>query len=179
MILTVGVLGACANPFEGIDESTSADASSSDAESADAEINDVDLSDYPEDLSEWSAAQLNQYFVDAGVFTQTDWVYEQDHATYYAGTPIGEGAGYMDDSGEVDIMILTLADESVESGVDEFRTYVAENHETGEDYASIPVEHMASDVLFISSYNQDEEVQAKFEAAYEHLISGLNITPDF
>lgn len=140
---------------------------------------DFDFSKYPADFNDWTMEDLNNYFFEAGVYPDIDNAFVQDHASYYDGTPIGEGCGYANDSETITIFIFNFADPSIEAGVDEFKQYVIENHEFGDDLGNLPVDHMVGDMMFYYSGTVDEDTYTAFEKAYFQLVKGLGLTQEF
>lgn len=142
---------------------------------------EVDMSKYPTDINEWTAQNFNDYFTDAGVYTNADWVYLQDHATYWAGsgTAIDECGGYMDDAGMVNIAVFTIDPNSLEADATELINYLKENKCMPEDLMGFPVDHLVGNVIFWYGTTADEDVYAAFDKAYNDLIAALGVTPDF
>ena len=143
------------------------------------ETKGADLSKYPTKLSDWTAQQFNDYFTEEGVYTDEKWIYVQDHANYFTGIPINEGAGYMDDEGLYLTAVYTMMKDDSEGSVQEFLDYVKEHKTMPEEWGSIPVDHLVDNVIFWYSYSQDETFYNAFEAAYNKLITELGVTPDF
>ena len=139
----------------------------------------ADLSKYPPKLSEWTATQFNQYFTEEGVYTNDKYVYLQDHINYYSGYPIFECGGYMDDEGLYFTGVWTMNKDDSEGSVSEMLDYVRENHTFDESMNSLPVDHLVDNVIFLYSFSQDEAFFNSFEAAYNKLVTELNLTPDF
>lgn len=140
---------------------------------------DFDFSKYPADFKDWTMEDLNNYFVEAGVYPDKDNTFVQDHDSYYDGTPVGDGCGYANDSETITILIFNIADPSKEAGVDEFKQYVIKNHELGDDLGNIPVDHMIGDLMFYYSGTVDKDAYAAFEKAYSQLVKGLELTQEF
>lgn len=179
-------LSGCATGVQ-IDSSTSSEALSdsavgedSSAASPDSAAADaVDLSAYPSDINEWTTQNFNDYFTAAGVYTNADWVYVQDHATYYAGTPIDEACGYMDEEGMVNITVFLFDPNLAESGVQECIDHTKSDKEIALDEVTFAVDHMVGNVVFWYSQTLDEEVYNAMDAAYNNLIAGLGVTPEY
>lgn len=129
---------------------------------------------------DWTSTDIVNYFTEAGVFTNEDWVYVQDHPTYYAGTAVHECAGYMDEEGLVMICVFNTDPNNGETlDVDAFLQGVRDTHALPEDLSSLPVDHMVGDLIFFYRFTADETVYNAFDAAYEQLVAALGVTPDF
>ena len=142
---------------------------------------EVDMSKYPTDINEWTAQNFNDYFTDAGVYTEADWVYLQDHATYWAGsgTAVDECGGYMDKVGMVNIAVFTIDPNSLEADGTELINYIKENKSMPENLMGFPVDHLVGNVAFWYGATADEDVYAAFDKAYNDLIAALGVTPEF
>ncbi len=142
---------------------------------------EVDMSKYPTDINEWTAQNFNDYFTDAGVYTNADWVYIQDHATYWAGsgTPVDECGGYQDDTGMIGIAVFTIDPNSLEADAEAFLQSVKDTKTFPTDYGSFPVDHLVGNVIFWYSATADEDVYAAADKAYNDLIAALGVTPEF
>ncbi len=140
---------------------------------------EVDMSKYPADINEWTAQNFNDYFTEAGVYTNEDWVNFQDHAQYYSGTAIDEAGGYMDDAGMINIAVFIVDPDSIEADGEALLNYVKENKCLTEDFSAMPIDHMVGNALFWYSYTSDEEVYNAFEEAYNNLVEALGVTPEF
>lgn len=140
----------------------------------------IDMSKYPADPYDWTSTDIVNYFTEAGVFTNEDWVYVQDHPTYYAGTAVHECVGYMDEEGLVMICVFNTDPNNGETlDVDAFLQGVRDTHALPEDLSSLPMDHMVGDLIFFYSFTADETVYNAFDAAYEQLVAALGVTPDF
>lgn len=143
------------------------------------EAGGIDMSKYPAKLNEWSGQNFLDYFKEAGVFTNEEWTYVQDHATYWAGTAVDECAGYMDMDGLVMICVFIVDEDSTEADAKAFMDHVRTNKMFPEDLSSIPVDHMVENVIFWYSATVDEAVYNAMDAAYNNLIQAMGVTPDF
>lgn len=139
--------------------------------------NEIDMSAYPADLNEWSSQNFLDYFAEVGVFENEDWRYIQDHATYYAGTPINECAGYMDDEAIIMIGIFTIDSDSADA--EELLSYIKEHKATTDELGAFPIDHMVGNVLFWYSETLDEDVYNAMDEAYNGLVSAMGLTPEF
>lgn len=139
----------------------------------------IDMSQYPADPNEWSGDDLARYFKEAGVFTKEDYLYVQDHATYYAGTAVDECVSYMDDDGLIMICIFNTDPANGDADVDAFLAEVKENHTLPEDFSSMPVDHMIGDLIFFYSFTADEEVYNAMETACQQLAKDLGVEMEF
>ncbi len=138
----------------------------------------VDMSKYPADIDEWTAQNFNDYFTEAGVYTNEDWVYLDGH-DIYAGTGVYECGGYMDDAGMIDLCVFIVDPDSKEVDMEAFLTTIKETKAFPEELNAIPLDHMVGNALFLYSYTADEEVYDAFEKAYNDLITALGATPEF
>lgn len=139
----------------------------------------IDMSKYPADINEWTSQNFLDYFAEAGVFTKSEWTYIQDHANYYVGTAVNECAGYMDDTGMIMISIFTFDPESTEVDVKAALESIRTNKTLPAELGSIPVDHMAGNVVFWYSMTTDEAAYNAMDAAYNELVKALGVTPDF
>lgn len=147
--------------------------------------NNVDLSKYPADLKDWTAADYNNYFIAAGVYTE-ELGYVQDHETYYAGTPIYEASGAMDDVGDYNVLIFTFDpnsdDEAVATWMETIRSTKAFPTEVDDDMSAVagfPMDHMVAYAVFSFQYCQSDAVYEAAEKAFQDLMTAMNVTPDF
>lgn len=143
------------------------------------EASGIDMSKYPADINEWSAQNFNDYFTEAGVYTDASYIYLQDHATYYTGTAIDECGGYMDDNSLYFTGVFIIDPDSTEADGNAMLDYVRTNKTFTEELGSIPVDHLVGNVAFLYSYSIDEDFYNAFDAAYNQLITDLGATPDF
>ncbi len=147
--------------------------------------NNVDLSKYPADLKDWTAADYNNYFIAAGVYSE-ELGYVQDHATYYDGTPIYEASGAMDDVGDYNVLIFTFdpksEDEEVATWMETIRSTKAFPTEVSDDMSAVagfPMDHMVANAVFSFQYSQSDAVYEAAEKAFQDLMTAMNVTPDF
>lgn len=144
------------------------------------------MSKYPSDINQWTAQNLVDYFTEAGVFTNKDWVWVQDHENYWANLPIYEASGYMDNEGLVAIMFFTFKNDLPDVPAGDVEKFVkgiksASNHmfpEYGE-LTVMPVDHMIGNVALTYAYTTDEAVYNAMDKAYNELVKALGVTPDF
>ncbi len=139
---------------------------------------DVDMSKYPTDLNSWTAQNFNDYYTACGVYTDSQYAYIQDHATYWVGTPVDEAGGYMDDVGATSIICLVDPD-STEGDANALLEYIRANKTLDEDLGSMAVDHLAGNVVFIYGISSDEDFYNAMEKATQDLFTALNVTPDF
>lgn len=139
----------------------------------------IDMSQYPADPYEWSGEDLVRYFKEAGVFTKEEYIFIQDHPTYYAGTAVNEAVSYMDDDGLIMICIFNTDPANGDADVDAFLAELRESHTMPEDLSSLPMDHMIGDLIFFYSYTADEEVYNAFDAACQQLAKDLGVEMDF
>jgi hypothetical protein len=137
------------------------------------------LSQYPSDLQEWTAKDFNDYFKEIGLYTKDDYIYVQDHETYYTGTCIDECGGYMDDEGLYFTGIFIVNEDSTEGDAAEFLAYVKENHTFTEDLGSMAVDHMCGHVLVLDSFSTDDDFYESFESAVKSLVEATGGELDF
>lgn len=169
------------------------DMQSSDMQTGDMQANDKpiiilkepDLSKYPEHLHDWSAQQLLDYFLEAGVFLQSYQSKDhaliicscvQDHESCYLGIPINECASCCTPDSDYFAGIYTVMKDDSEGSVEEFLDYIREHHETPR---GMPVDHLADNVIFFYRFSQDQDFKDAMEVAYNRLITELGVTPDF
>ena len=138
-----------------------------------------DLSQFPADLKDWTAADYNNYFIQAGVYENNDKAYVQDHASYWVNTPIYEGSGYMDDVTGDYIFIFTFDPDSKEADVPAYMDSVRATKSTGKDYSDIPIDHMVANMCISYTFCQTESVYQAAEKAFNDLVAAMNATPDF
>ena len=138
----------------------------------------VDMSKYPTDLNSWTAQNFNDYYTECGVYTDSQYAYIQDHATYWTGTPMDEAGGYMDDVGATSIICLVDPD-STEGDASALLEYVRANKTLDEDLGSMAVDHLAGNVVFIYGISSDEDFYNNMEKATQDLFTALKVTPDF
>jgi|GEM_PF-4630820 len=148
--------------------------------SGSASVKEVDLSAYPSDINEWTAEDLMNYYTEAGVFANEDWKFLQEHDPYNVGTPINEVACYMNDDDTVYIAIFTFDEELQEDGIEECLETIRTDHtlEIGGE-AVFPIDHMTGNIAYCYSYTSDEDVYNAMDEAYNNLVEGLGITPEF
>ncbi len=140
---------------------------------------EVDMTKYPEKLEQWSSQNILDYFTEAGVFTNKSYRYTQDHATYYSGTPINEGVGYMDDSGLITICIFTFDTSTEDEDVAALMDYIRQNKKMPDEFGGYIIDHMVGNLAFFYNFTVEEEVLEAMEAAYSKLVEALGVTPDF
>lgn len=85
----------------------------------------------------------------------------------------------MDDEGLYFTAVWTMNKDDSEGSVSEMLDYIRENHTFDESMNSIQVDHLVDNVIFLYSFSQDEAFFNSFEAAYNKLVTELNLTPDF
>ncbi len=155
---------------------TSAAASGgSDGQNANSDI----LSQYPADLQEWTAENFNDYFKAIGLYSNEDYIYVQDHATYYTGTCIDECGGYMDDEGLYFTGVFIVDENSTEGDGAALLSYVKENKTLDEEFGNMPVDHMCGHLLVLDSYSTDDEFYESFESAFKALVEATGGELDF
>lgn len=142
------------------------------------ETGGIDMSKYPSDLNDWTAQNFNDYYTECGVYTDSQWVYIQDHDNFWVGTAIKEGCGYMDDVGAASAVCI-IDPESTEGDGNAILEYIRENKTFDEDFGDMPVDHLAGNVAFVYGISADEEFYNAMAKATEDLFTALNITPDF
>ncbi len=136
------------------------------------------LEGYPADLNEWTADDIVRYFTEAGVFTNESWVMVMGPKEW-AGTAINDYITYMDNTGMVSISIATFDPENEMVDVPAFLDFVRENHTYDESLYLQPVDHMVGNMTFTFEGTMDEEVYNAMLTAYNALLEGLGVTPDF
>lgn len=154
-------------------------ASSGNADTNSNKTDKVDISKYPSDINEWTSQDFIDYFTAAGVFTNKDWTWIQDHATYWSGTAIDEGCGYMDEEGEILICIYTFDTESKEADVPAYLDYVKENKKLGSEEGDFPLDHKVGNVVFSYVFTTDDDIYNAMDNAYNDLVDALGVTADF
>lgn len=144
-----------------------------------AEESGIDMSKYPAEINEWTAENFNDYFKEAGLYTKDEFIYVQDHETYYAGLPIDTCGGYMDDEGLYFTGVFILDPDSTEADGKAFLEHVKANKAFTEDLGSLPIDHLVGNVAFMYGLSVDEEFYNAFDAAYNELVEKLGVTPEF
>ncbi len=137
------------------------------------------LSQFPTDLQEWTAQNFNDYFKAIGLYTKEDYIYVQDHATYYVGTCIDECGGYMDDAGLYFTGVFIVDEDSTEGNAAELLSYVKENRTLTEEFGSMTIDHMCGHLLIMDSFTQDEDFYNSFESAIKDLVKALGAELDY
>lgn len=138
----------------------------------------LDLSAFPADLKDWSAADYNKYFIQAGVFKE-DIAYIQDHESYWIDTPVYEGGGAMDDVGDVMVFIFTFGPEAKDADVPAFMEELRKTKTFPEELSGLPMDHMAANACFLFQFSQSDEVYNAAEKAFTDLMTAMKVTPDF
>ena len=138
----------------------------------------VDMSKYPADINSWTAQNFNDYYTDCGVYTDKQYVYVQEHEGYWTGTAFDEASGYMDDVGATSIICI-LDPDSTEGDASAVAEYIRTNKAFDEDFSSMPVDHLAGNVVFVYGISADEEFYSAMEKATQDLFTALKVTPDF
>lgn len=126
------------------------------------------------------------YFTEAGVFTNKDWVWVQSHEEYWANTPVYEASGYMDNEGTVTIMFFTFKNDLADVPEGDVQKFIdgiksSEDHmfpEYGE-IVPMPIDHLIGNIAVNYSYTTDEAVYNAMDKAYNDLITALGVTPEF
>lgn len=155
-------------------------------ESTNADVTEltIDMSKYPAKLEEWTGQNLIDYFKEAGVFKDGDGfeTWSQDHATYWAKTPVNECVGCWDDS-TTTIMIAILSADNADTSEEQLNEWVAnikEKKALPGDYSSFVVDHLIGNIAF--SYEAtvlDDEIYNKMTDAYNYLVKSMGVTPEF
>ena len=143
------------------------------------QLKEPDLSKYPEQLHDWSAEQLRDYFVEAGIFTNEWYTMLQDHESSYQGLPISGNTGYADKEWNYYAVIFTMMKDDSEGSVEDYLNNIRENRAFPYEMGGLPVDHLADNVIFSYSWSEDQSFKDAMEAAYNRLITELGITPDF
>lgn len=143
------------------------------------ETGGMDMSKYPADINEWTAQNFNDYFKEVGVYTNDEYIYMQDHATYYSGTAVDECGGYMDNEGLYFTGVFIVDPDSQEADGKAMLENLRSTKTFPEELGSIPVDHLVGNVVFFYSFSADEAFYNAFDAAYNQLIKDLGVTPDF
>ena len=149
------------------------------------ETKEVDMSKYPADINEWTEKQLLEYFKEAVPALQSceDWY--QPHVPYWAGYPFDNCAGTWNDDGDIQIECRTFGvnnpdttAEEIEAWKQQFRDDPNHGYVT-EELLLTANSHMAANVIINYEYTTDEDVYDALEAAWNNLVTALNLTPDF
>lgn len=140
--------------------------------------NTVSLEGYPTDINEWTTDDFTKYFTEAGIFTDESKLFVMG-PEYWVGTAISNYLEYYDEGEEIHLMICLYdpSDESVD--VEAFLDFVRENHTMDETMYLQPVDHLVGNVSFTYNDTLDEETYEAIDAAYNALVEGLGVTPDF
>lgn len=135
----------------------------------------VDLSAYPASFNDWTADDITRYFTEAGVIPEGEAFHVGPEE--YAGTAFHDYIGY---SNEIDLTMITIwILDPDHPSVPELRDYIRENHSFDESYHFIPVDHLVGNVVFWYSTTVDEDAFNAIETAYNDLVAGMGVTPDF
>lgn len=147
------------------ENSTSGDKATQAAES-EGQFKAADMSKYPAELSDWTPENMNEYFTEIGVYTNKDYVYIQDEATYYSDMAVRNATGYMDDDGNYYLSIFYL--DPSKSGADALIEQCKKDHAItlGDDY-TIDIDHMVGDYAFSYQLSIDDEFVKTMDAAVE------------
>ncbi|MCM1544107.1 MAG: acid shock protein [Ruminococcus sp.] len=183
MLAALMVLSLAACGTESNNESKP-DSSAADTTAAEAKDLDIDMSKYPADINEWTGKDVAGYFTDAGVFSNGNGVetWNQDHATYWPGTPVTEAVGCWDDAETFSITVLVLGKDNADSSEEqynEWKTNIKEKKDLPGEFSGIPMEHMIGNLVF--SYETsilDDDMYNAMTDAYNYLVKALNITPE-
>lgn len=140
--------------------------------------NTVSLEGYPTDINEWTTDDFVNYFTEAGVFTDSEALYISG-TDVWAGTALSGNVFYADSTGLCSINIYLFDEDNPAADVPAFLSYVRENHTFDESLYLQPVDHLVGTVAFTYSPTTDEEIFEAMDAAYNALVEGLGVTPDF
>lgn len=157
------------------------------SESSNAEVKDlgIDMSKYPADINEWTSKNFVDYFTEAGVFKNGDGVetWTQDHATYWAGTPVDEAVGCWDDAETFSIMVCILNtknSDSTDEMLNEWLTSIKESKKAPGEYSMLTIDHLVGNVAFqFETTIADDAVYNSMLDAYNYLVKSLGVTPEF
>lgn len=154
-------------------------------ESKDGATLDIDMSKYPADINDWTGKNFTDYFTEAGVFYDGNGaeIWFQNHADYYPETPVDECVGWWTDDGTASVMVILMKKELADSNEEQYNEWMT-SFKTSKaapgDYNLMTVDHLVGNVAF--EYEKtilDDTVYNKMEAAYQNLLSALNVTPEF
>ncbi len=176
-------LTACGAKKGNDDKKTDAPSSSAPADS----IN-VDMSKYPADFKDWTAQNILDYFNAAVKFPSDCESWVQDHAEYWADSPIYEVSGIWNADGADDVLVTFTtfnpnSPDTTPEEVEAVQKIIREdkNHDYTTEHIFLgPQDHMIGHIAF--SYGvttTNEEVYNDIEAAYNHLVKVMGLTPDF
>ena len=174
-------LTACGSASNGAAPAASAAPAANESAGAD----DIDRSADPADFSDWTAQDVMDYF-NASVPELAgceDWF--QDHATYWAGFPIDVAAGTWDDEGTIQMEVYTFNPDNPDTTpeeVEEWRQHIIDDPQHGyvtDDIFLMAVSHMIGNTMINYEYTMDEDAYNAIDAAYNNLVSAMNLTPEF
>lgn len=200
MLLSVSACGTEGGNAGNSDSGTSAPASSAPTSSAPEGSSSEDgtqapeetsggeaggIEGYPASLDDWTGQQFVDYFKSVGIFNdggdEETWI--QDH-TYWAGLPVSECAGFWDENGFKNVMILIFKSDVVDSSEEAYnndlatikdkKLYQPDDWEWG-----VPIDHLVGNIAFSFSESVDEEFIEEMEKAYTELITKMGATADF
>ena len=137
------------------------------------------IANYPADINDWTADDFNKYFTEMGVYTNADYIYVQDHATYYHDTAVDTCGGYMDDTGDAFTGVFIIDADSTEADPQAVIDTLKDTHAFPEELGFLPVDHMVGNVAFFYSFSQSDDFYNAFDDAYNQLVSALNLTAEF
>lgn len=148
----------------------------------------VDMSKYPADFKDWTAQNLADYFNEAVNFPSDCETWIQDHAEYWANTPVYEISGIWNADGADDVIVMFTVfnsdgPDTTPEEVEAIQNAIREdkNHDyTTEDLMLGIQDHMIGHVSFSYGFTTtNEEVYNEVEAAYNNLVEAMGVTPDF
>lgn len=146
------------------------------------------MSKFPADFKDWTAQNILDYFNAAVKFPSDCESWVQNHAEYWADYPVYEVSGIWNADGADDVLVtFTIfnpnSPDTTPEEVEAIQKIIREdkNHDyTTEDVFLGPQDHMIGHIAF--SYGvttTNDEVYNDIEAAYNHLVKVMGLTPDF
>lgn len=131
----------------------------------------------PANLAEWSDQDINDYFVEKGVYKNADWISIQSKE-FWQNTPVAGASVYQatDNSGEAIITVLRITDEGAEDMLKEIIN--SETHSSSV-IPGLSFDTVVGPFAFCYSFSASEAVREAMKAAIADLAAEMKVTPGY
>lgn len=132
---------------------------------------------FPADLAEWTDVDVNDYFMDKGVYANAEWVQVQTKDVW-EGTPVAGASVYQSTDGTLTacITILRVTDEGAEEML---REITESDPHTWSGLPGLAFDAVVGPFAFCYSFSESEEVRTAMKEAIVTFAEEMNITPAF